>query len=49
MIHRANGVEDKWVGSTQHFSAAQIKDATNFQEQYFDSRLIFLGNIGKSK
>ncbi len=39
IIHRKNDVEDKWVvtppGTT--FSVQEIRSATCFQEQYFDS------------
>lgn len=49
VIHRTNDLEDKWVGAAQPVSAVQIKTTTNFQEQYFASRLISLGNIGEQK
>ncbi len=38
IIHRKNDVEDKWVVAPEdmHFTEAEIRTATHFQEQYFD-------------
>ncbi len=38
VIHRKNDVEDKWVIAPEnmHFTEAEIRAATHFQEQYFD-------------
>lgn len=39
VIHRKNDVEDKWVAAPvgKTFTAEEIRLATAFQEQYFDS------------
>ncbi len=38
IIHRKNDIEDKWVVAPGEasFTAAQIRSATHFQEQFFD-------------
>ncbi len=43
-IHRKNDVEDKWVIAPEgmHFTAEEIRQATHFQEQYFDTELWLL-------
>ena len=43
IIHRRNDVEDKWVVAPegQEFSRKEIEEQTLFQEQYFDSEVIF--------
>ena len=42
VIHRSNDIEDKWVGASTNVSAERIRQATQFQEQYFTSRLMVL-------
>ena len=42
IIHRLNDVEDKWVVAPDGyvFTKESIIEATDFQEQYFDSEII---------
>ncbi len=44
IIHRKNDVEDKWVVAPEgsDFTQAQIRQATHFQEQYFDIEIEML-------
>ncbi len=39
IIHRRDDVEDKWVltGLDEKLTVTEIKEKTNFIEQYFDS------------
>lgn len=37
IIHRTNDNETKWITGNQKFSEQEIKEATNFMEQYFTS------------
>ena len=41
IIRRKDDVEDKWVVAPEgiSFSQEEIRDATHFQEQYFDSHI----------
>lgn len=41
IIHRRNDVEDKWVVAEKgrRFSIEEIRKTTDFQEQYFDTRI----------
>lgn len=43
IVHRLNDNEDKWVVAPDgmSFSADEIKNMLHFQEQYFDSEIIF--------
>jgi len=43
VIHRKNDVEDKWVVAPEgsSFTEEEIISATHFQEQYFDTEIIF--------
>ncbi len=43
-IHRKNDVEDKWVVAPEGmlFTSDEIRQATHFQEQYFDIEIILL-------
>ncbi len=43
-IRRLNDVEDKWIVAPEgcRFTRAQIRDATYFQEQYFETVLELL-------
>jgi len=43
IIHRRDDVEDKWVVASEGmaFSKEEIERLTYFQEQYFDSEIIF--------
>ncbi len=43
-IHRKNDVEDKWIIAPEGvtFTAQEIRQATHFQEQYFDIEIILL-------
>lgn len=42
LIHRLDDVEDKWVVASEsfHFSEEDIREATQFQEQFFHSEII---------
>ena len=42
IIRRKDDVEDKWVVAPEgiSFSEEEIRDATRFQEQYFNSEII---------
>ena len=42
IVHRLDDVEDKWVVAPEgiSFSEEEIRDATRFQEQYFNSEII---------
>ena len=42
IIHRKNDNEDKWVAAPEGkcFSAEEIRRATHFIEQYFDSKIM---------
>lgn len=44
IIHRKDDVEEKWVLTTEdeQFSKEEIKAATDFMEQYFDSDIEML-------
>ena len=41
IIHRKDDVEDKWVVAPagMSFTKEEIREATHFQEQYFDSHI----------
>lgn len=43
IVHRLNDNEDKWVVAPDgmSFSADEIRNMLHFQEQYFDSEIIF--------
>lgn len=47
VIHRVDDVEDKWVVAPKGavFTKEEIRDAVQFQEQYFDSRIELLQEI----
>lgn len=42
IIHRNDDIEEKWVVAPENktFSLQEIEDAVNFQEKYFDSKII---------
>ena len=42
IIHRINDVEDKWivVPEDKKYTAEQIEEEVNFQEQYFEHKII---------
>ena len=44
IIHRKNDIEDKWVVTKESyiFTKEEIKEATKFQEQYFDVEIFIL-------
>lgn len=43
VIRRRDDVEDKWVVADRDFTKEQIRAATDFTEQYFDSEIVCEG------